>query len=62
MTDRILDIADQPARLRVRYEQLLIERDGFPSASMSLSEIAAIVEVAKCSDGIAAQGLPPSAP
>lgn len=43
MTDRLIDLSDQPARLRVRHEQLLIERDGYPAVSVPLNELAAVI-------------------
>ena len=43
MTDyRIIDISDDPARVSVKYEQLVIKRDG-QEAAAPLSEIAAVV-------------------
>jgi CRISPR-associated protein Cas1 len=43
MPDRVLDLAELPARLRVRYEQLIIERDGLPEVTVPLNEIAAVI-------------------
>ncbi len=43
MTDRIIDISAEPARLSVRYEQLVIERDGEVKSTVPLAEIAALV-------------------
>jgi len=43
MTNRILDFSEAPARLRVRYEQLLIGRDEQPDATVPLAELAVVV-------------------
>jgi len=43
MTDRILDLSEHPARLKVRLDQLIIERDGFPPISTPLNELAGVV-------------------
>lgn len=43
MTDRILDFADSAAYLRVRNDQLVIERKGDPEVTTPLSEVAALV-------------------
>jgi CRISPR-associated protein Cas1 len=43
MTDRIIDISSDPARLHVRHDQLVIEAEGKPEATAPLSEIAALV-------------------
>ena len=42
MTDRILDISEEPARLSVRLEQLVIERDGVDNVTVPIAEIAAV--------------------
>lgn len=42
MTDRILDISEESAKLRVRYDQLLIEREGKQETTIPLNEIAAL--------------------
>lgn len=41
--DRILELADGPARLHVRLSQLVIERDGLPEVTTPLNELAALV-------------------
>jgi len=43
MTDRILDISDEPAQLHVRYEQLIMKRDNAEDRSIPLEDIAVIV-------------------
>lgn len=43
MSGRILDLAEQPARLRVRYDQLIIERDQCVDVSVPLLDIAAVI-------------------
>lgn len=43
MTDRILDFAEEPAWLKVRLRQLVIERKGQPEVSLPLSEVAALI-------------------
>jgi len=43
MTDRIVDLAETPARLRVRYDQLLIEREGEPTHSVPLCDLGALI-------------------
>lgn len=43
MTDRIVEVATGPARLHVRLEQLVIERDGQPDVTTPIAEIAALV-------------------
>ena len=43
MTDRIIDISIDPARLHVRHEQLVIEVAEKPEATVPLTEIAALV-------------------
>ncbi|HUT56024.1 MAG TPA: type II CRISPR-associated endonuclease Cas1 [bacterium] len=43
MTDRIIDISSDPARLHVRHDQLVIEAEGKPEATAPLAEIAALV-------------------
>jgi CRISPR-associated protein Cas1 len=43
MTDRIVEIAYGPARLRVHLEQLVIERDGQAVVTTPIAEIAALV-------------------
>ena len=42
MTDRVLDISDQPAALSVRHEQLVIRR-GDEQATVPLAELAVVV-------------------
>lgn len=43
MTDRIIDLAEHPARLKVRYDNLVVERDGMPDATVPLKELAVLV-------------------
>ncbi|HIE11699.1 MAG TPA: type II CRISPR-associated endonuclease Cas1, partial [Kiritimatiellae bacterium] len=43
MTDRVLDIAEGPARLRVRNNQLVLERDRAVLASIPLEEVAVVL-------------------
>lgn len=43
MTDRIVEVAAGPARLHVRLDQLVIERDGQPAVTTPVAEIAALV-------------------
>lgn len=42
-TERIIDISDQPARLHVRYENLVIERADDPPVSLPIRELAVLV-------------------
>ena len=42
MTERLIDISDRPARLRVRYDNLVLEAEG-GSQNVPLSEIAALI-------------------
>lgn len=43
MTDRILDFSHGKALLRVRHEQLVVQRDGEPDVTAPLEEVAAVV-------------------
>ncbi len=43
MIDRVLELSEGPARLSVRYEQLVIERDGVPPITTPIQELAALV-------------------
>jgi CRISP-associated protein Cas1 len=43
MTDRIIEISEGPARLLVKHEQLVIERDGNAAITTPVSEIASLV-------------------
>jgi len=43
MTDRILDFSEAPARLRVRYCQLVVKRDNHRDVTVPLSDLAVIV-------------------
>jgi CRISPR-associated protein Cas1 len=43
MTDRIIEIAEGPARLHVKHEQLVIERDDHPNVTTPVNEIAALL-------------------
>jgi len=42
MTERLIDISEDPARLSVRYEQLVIRREGADEVTVPLAEIAAL--------------------
>lgn len=43
MINRILDFSESPARLRVRYEQLLVERPDCPDVTIPLTDLAVVV-------------------
>ncbi len=43
MTDRIIDLSEEPARLSVRYANLLIEREGAEPVTVPLEELAVLV-------------------
>jgi len=43
MTDRILDLSDSPAYLRVKHEQLVIEREEAEPVSLPLTELAVLI-------------------
>lgn len=43
MTNRILDVADAPARLRVRSRQLVLQRDEAPEVTLPLADVAVVV-------------------
>lgn len=43
MTDRIVEVAEGPARLHVHLEQLVIDREGRPRVSTPVCEIAALL-------------------
>ncbi len=43
MINRILDFSESPARLRVRYEQLLVERPDHPDVTIPLTDLAVVV-------------------
>jgi CRISPR-associated protein Cas1 len=43
MTDRILDLSDSPARLSVRYDQLVLERDGEAEVTVPLMDMAVLI-------------------
>jgi len=43
MTERILDLSEKPARLKVRYGQLVIRRDGAPDATVPLVNLAVLI-------------------
>ncbi len=43
MTERIVEIAEGPARLHVKLEQLVIERDHGPEVTTPIAELAALV-------------------
>ncbi len=42
MNDRVVDISDEPARLSIRFDQLVIRREG-PDVTVPLEDIAALV-------------------
>lgn len=43
MTERILDLSECPAKLRVRYSQLVIEREHTEAVSLPLAEVAVVL-------------------
>lgn len=43
MTDRVLDFSEEPARLSVRVENLVIEREGQPERMIPMAEIGVLV-------------------
>ena len=43
MINRILDFSEAPARLRVRYAQLIVQREDLPEVSLSLSDLAVVI-------------------
>jgi len=43
MIERVLDISEQPAKLHVRHDQLIIELEEAPPAQVPLAEIAALI-------------------
>ncbi|MBI4559837.1 MAG: type II CRISPR-associated endonuclease Cas1 [Candidatus Hydrogenedentes bacterium] len=43
MTDRLIDLADGPARLHVKLERLIIDRESIEPVSIPLTDIAALV-------------------
>jgi CRISPR-associated protein Cas1 len=43
MTDRVLDISEEPARLSVRYGQLVIDLDARPETTVPLIDLAVLV-------------------
>ncbi len=43
MTDRILDLSEAPARLSVRHDQLVLERDGDGEVTVPLMDLAVLV-------------------
>lgn len=43
MTERILDFSNSPGYLRVKYEQLVIEREGAERLSVPLAEVAVLI-------------------
>lgn len=43
MTDRVLDFSEEPARLSVRIENLVIEREGHPERMIPMAEIGVLV-------------------
>jgi len=43
MIDHVIDLSDAPAALRVRLEQLVIEREGQPAVTVPLADIAVVI-------------------
>lgn len=43
MTDRVLDISEEPARLSIRYGQLVIDLDARPQTTVPLIDLAVLV-------------------
>ena len=43
MINRIIDFSEVPARLHVRYAQLIVEREDLPEVSLSLSDLAVVI-------------------
>ena len=43
MTNRILDFSELPARLRVHYQQLVVQRRDLPDVTMPLADLAVVV-------------------
>jgi len=43
MNDRVIDLTESPARLKVRHENLVITRDGRPDVSMPLREVGVLI-------------------
>jgi CRISPR-associated protein Cas1 len=43
MINHVVDLSERPARLRVRYNQLVIERENEPDASVPLAELAVLI-------------------
>jgi len=43
VTNRILDLAETPARLRVEHAQLVIERDGQPAVTVPIADLAVLI-------------------
>jgi len=43
VTERILDLSESPAKLRVRYSQLVIEREHTEAVSLPLAEVAVVL-------------------
>jgi len=48
MSDRLMDLSEEPARLSVRLEQLVIERNDKPEATVPLAELAVLVVSHPC--------------
>jgi len=48
MTERIIDLAQEPARLSVRNQCLRIEREGQPETTVPLAEVAVLVVSNPC--------------
>lgn len=58
MTDRILDLSESPAYLRIRNRQLVIERKDADDVSVPISEVAAVIAAhpqASCSQPVLAE-------
>lgn len=43
MINRIVDFSSAPARLRVRYAQLIVQREDLPEVSLSLADLAVVI-------------------
>jgi CRISPR-associated protein Cas1 len=43
MINRTLDFSEAPARLRVRYAQLIVQREGLPDVSVPLADLAVVL-------------------
>jgi len=48
VTDRIIDVSSEPARLSIRYKQLVIENDGEEQTTIPVEDIATVVVSNPC--------------